>query len=120
MSDKVTAWLRTVVPAAWGSLILWAVAQIPAIPETVQTWLTSDATVGVVVALSIGAWYWLWRKVENQIPDWLVTIALGSAKSPSYTPTTALYEPYTAESGDPMVRVTTTGDGGVTEEHFTA
>lgn len=121
MSDKVTAWLRTVVPAAWGSLVLWAVAQLPAIPESVQTWLMSDATVAVVLALSIGLWYWVWTKIEGYMPPWLTRIVLGSNKTPSYTPPVSLYEPYTAESGDPMVRVTTTGaNGSVTEEHFTA
>lgn len=117
MSDKATAWLRTVVPAAWGSLIVWLVAQVPDLPESVVTWLTSEATVTVVVALAIGLWYWLWRKIEGRIPDWLIRIVLGSSKSPTYDvdaiaqrvadayEVTSVTPLDATVTGDPMVRV---------------
>lgn len=98
MSDKVTAYLRTVVPAAWGSLVVWLVAQMPALPEPVIEWLNSEATIAVVTALAILGWYWLWRRVEGKIPDWLIRVVLGSAKSPTYDGGAAVV--YNLESTD--------------------
>jgi len=93
MSDKVTAWLRTVVPAAWGSFILWLVTQIPAIPDSVENWLNSDSVkIGVATAV-IGLWYWVWRKYESKVPAWLITIVMGSPKTPSYSESTVTVSP---------------------------
>jgi len=114
MSDRVIAWLRTVVPAAWGSLIVWLVAQAPDLPEYVVAWLESEATVVLITSAAIGLWYIVWRQVEGKIPDWLIRLALGSSQAPSYTAPTV--EAYVSDvTGGPVARVTYP-DGH--EEHF--
>ena len=121
MSDRMTAWLRTVVPGAWAALIVWAASQAEWLPMSVTEWLSSEATVVVVIGLVIGAWHWAWTKIGPHIPDWVETIVMGHTGVASYNSTLALFEPYTSATGDPMVRVTTTNPDGTiaTEEHFT-
>ena len=81
----LTAILRTVVPALWGSVIAWLIGVLP-ILAPFQADLTglSDVILPVLTAVIIGAWYALWRWLEPKLPDWLTRAVLGSAKTPTY------------------------------------
>lgn len=91
LSERVVALLRTAVPALWGTLTAWALAQVagvlpPALADPLATALGSDVVVAVVVAAVIAAWYAVWRWAEPHVPAWLVRVVLGSARTPSYAP----------------------------------
>ncbi|MCZ2261597.1 hypothetical protein [Isoptericola sp. QY 916] len=88
MNEKVTAWLRTAVPALWGTLLAWALAQW-ALPAPLTELLSSDVLVSALVALAVGAWYALWRWLEPRLPAFVVRLVLGSARTPTYAPTSA-------------------------------
>lgn len=81
MSDTLTSWLRTVVPALWSALVAWLVSL--GVPQAV-----TDALGGlgqtVVVPLVLAAVYAALRAVEPHLPDWLTRLLLGSAKVPTY------------------------------------
>lgn len=83
MSDKVTAYLRTAVPALWGSLVTWLLATW-VLPQEVVDLLTSDVLVAAVTALVVLAWYALWRWAEPHLPAWFTRLVLGSARTPTY------------------------------------
>jgi hypothetical protein len=84
VSDRVVSILRTAVPTAWGALLGLLLPHIPWLPAAVSEWLQSVAVVEVIVGLCIVAWYAVWRWAEPRIPAWLVTLVLGSAKTPTY------------------------------------
>ncbi|MCL2453769.1 MAG: hypothetical protein FWD18_00475 [Micrococcales bacterium] len=92
----VTGWLRTVVPGSWAAFIAWALST-----EVLPTWLgdlVQDhhvATTSVVVGLVLAVWYAAWRRIEPHVPDWLVRIALGSARPPMYAAVVASQQPTT-------------------------
>lgn len=86
MNDLITARLRTVVPAAWGFLVAWLLTNIPALPDAIVEWLNGAAVEGVITTAVILGWYWLWNKYSSKVPNWLITLVLGSVKTPSYTP----------------------------------
>lgn len=81
----LTAILRTVVPALWGSFIAWLVGILPLLAPF-QGDLTGLAQVAlpVITAVIIGGWYAFWRWLEPRLPDWLTRAVLGSAKTPAY------------------------------------
>ena len=81
----LTAILRTVVPALWGSFIAWLVGLLPLLAPF-QSDLTglADIALPVITAVIIGAWYAFWRWLEPRLPDWLTRAVLGSAKTPTY------------------------------------
>lgn len=83
MSDRVIAWLRTVVPGAWGAFLLWVVGYV-ALPAPLVEYLSNPAAVAVVVGLAIGAWKALLGWAEPHMPPWLTRILLGSNQTPSY------------------------------------
>lgn len=85
ISDRVVAYLRTTVPALWGTLVAWLLARY-VLPAEVVDLLTSDVLVVAVTSLVVLAWYALWRWLEPHVPDWLTRLALGSAKTPIYAP----------------------------------
>ncbi|MCR6706538.1 MAG: hypothetical protein NVV66_18245 [Cellulomonas sp.] len=94
LSERAVATLRTAVPALWGLLVsalLGALAgRLPSgVYEVVERVLGSETLVLLVVTVVITAWYWLWRRLEDHVPLWLVRLALGSARTPSYAPVTA-------------------------------
>lgn len=81
----LTALLRTIVPALWGSLIAWLIGVLP-ILAPLETDLRGLANVllPIITAVIIAAWYALWRWLQPRLPDWLVRAVLGSAKMPVY------------------------------------
>lgn len=91
LSERVVALLRTAVPALWGTLTAWLLAQVagvlpPALADPLATALGSDVVVAVVVAAVIATWYAVWRWAEPHVPAWLVRVVLGSARTPTYAP----------------------------------
>lgn len=81
----LTAILRTLVPALWGSFIAWLLGLIPALaPLEAQLLGVSEMFIPVLTAVLIGAWYAFWRWLEPRLPNWITTAVLGSAKTPSY------------------------------------
>jgi len=81
----LTSILRTLVPALWGSFILWVIGMIPTLaPLRDQLLGLSDLILPIISAVIIGAWYALWRWLEPRLPDWLTRAVLGSAKTPVY------------------------------------
>ena len=81
----LTALLRTIVPALWGSLVAWLIGVAPLLaPLEAHLLGLSDIILPVVTGLIIGAWYAFWAWLQPRLPDWVVRAVLGSAKSPSY------------------------------------
>lgn len=82
MSDKITAWVRTVVPALWSTLVAWLVSR--GLPPAV-----TDAVSGlgelIVVPAALAAVYALLRWVEPRLPRWLAVLLLGSTRAPVYS-----------------------------------
>lgn len=81
----LTAFLRTIVPALWGSFIAWLIGALPILaPLESQLAGLAELALPVITAVIIGAWYAFWRWLEPRLPDWLTRAVLGSAKTPSY------------------------------------
>ncbi|PKW12610.1 hypothetical protein [Saccharopolyspora spinosa] len=81
MSDQLTAWLRTKVPAAWSALIAWLIT------VGAPDWLTDplgDAGNTLVVPVVLAAVYALLRKAEPHLPPWATRVLLGSNTPPTY------------------------------------
>jgi hypothetical protein len=111
LSDRAVATLRTAVPAAWGTLVaalLGLAADLlpPDVHDALADVLSSDVVLALVVALVITFWYWLWRRVENHVPDWLIRIVLGSARRPGY----ALAEVEYLDDGAAVITTLTDAD----------
>jgi len=81
MSDRLTAWLRTIVPTLWSAVIAWLVARGLPAPVT-------DALAGLgdtlIVPAVLAAVYALLRWAEPRLPAWLARLLLGSARPPVY------------------------------------
>jgi len=82
MSDRLTAWLRTVVPALWASLVAYLVAQF-GLPDGLATFLGGLGEQLIVPAALAGV-YALLRGLEPHLPNWLTVILLGSSRPPTY------------------------------------
>jgi hypothetical protein len=81
----LTSILRTIVPYVWGIVIGWALSAVPVLePLRDQLLAYGEAAVPIIALVITGAWYTLWRKLEQRLPDWLTSILLGSAKAPRY------------------------------------
>lgn len=81
----LTAILRTVVPALWGSVIAWLIGVLPILaPFSDDLRGLADVALPVITAVIIGAWYAFWRWLEPKLPDWLTRAVLGSAHTPTY------------------------------------
>lgn len=97
LSDRAVALLRTAVPGLWAALVTTLLRIIsPHLPGEVgialADLLRSELAVTFVVVLVLALWYWLWRKVEPLVPDWLVRLVLGSARTPWYGLPAAIVE----------------------------
>ncbi|GAB3437535.1 hypothetical protein [Actinophytocola sediminis] len=81
MSDRLVAWVRTVVPALWAALVAWLVSL--GLPPAV-----TDAAAGLVdvlvVPVVLAAVYAAVRWVEPRLPSWLAVVLLGSIRVPVY------------------------------------
>ena len=84
MSDRITSYLRTAVPLAWGWAVSQLVLAVPGLPVEVVDLLRSDAMVTAVSFLVALAWYFVWRRLEPHLPDWATRLVLGSASAPVY------------------------------------
>ncbi|WP_158852840.1 hypothetical protein [Saccharothrix deserti] len=84
MSDRLVAWLRTVVPVAWSALVAWLISL--GTPPYLTDALGGAAEL-LVVPILVGVVYPLARSVEARLPDWLTRVLLGSAKPPTYPDT---------------------------------
>lgn len=81
----LTALLRTIVPALWGSLIAWLIGALPILAPLESDLLgLANVLLPIITAVIIGAWYAFWRWLEPRLPDWLTRAVLGSAKTPNY------------------------------------
>lgn len=88
-SDRITALIRTLVPALYGVGITWLVGRFPAVQDALA-WLSStigvDASAAISLALTAGViagFYWVARKVGARFPaveKWL----LGASAVPVY------------------------------------
>ncbi|MCR3719124.1 MULTISPECIES: hypothetical protein [Prauserella salsuginis group] len=81
MSDRLTSWVRTVVPALWAALIAWLAGL--GLPEQFADTLGGLADELVVPAALAGV-YALVRWAEPRLPRWLARILLGSSRPPAY------------------------------------
>lgn len=89
LSDRAVSYLRTIIPGLWAALVTTILRVLsPHLPGDVGTALAdllrSELALTLVVVLVLALWYWLWRKVEPLVPDWLVRLVLGSARTPVY------------------------------------
>ncbi|GEA79925.1 hypothetical protein [Cellulomonas uda] len=135
LSELAVATLRTAVPALWGTLVAALLAVLAGhlpddVTDALAGVLASDVVLGLVVTLVIALWYWLWRRVEQHLPLWLVRLVLGSARTPVYalTPADAVLtevaqvEPVATRSpcdqcGAPSTYTTTQGGIRFCDEH---
>ena len=90
LSDRAVYYLRTIVPVLWGSIVATILRVIsPHLPgdvgQALADFLESELALSLVTAAGIAGWYWVWRRLERRIPDWLVRLVLGSARTPGYT-----------------------------------
>lgn len=83
MSDKLTAWVRTVVPTLWSALIAWAISR--GVPEGVTS-AVSGLVEPLLVPVALGAVYAGLRWLEPRLPTWLAVVLIGSPKQPTYEP----------------------------------
>lgn len=95
MSDRLTAWVRTVTPRLWGAavtaLLAFLAAHAPWALELLDLLgidLTSPAVVaGVILLVDVvvtAAWHWVWSRLQPHLPDAVVRLVLGSASTPTY------------------------------------
>lgn len=95
MSNRITSYLRTYVPKAYGYLLglllAWLGAHAPWALELLDFLgldLGNPVVVAFVVTAVVGAteaaYYWAMRRLEPRLPDWLTRALLGSAKAPIY------------------------------------
>lgn len=89
LSDRAVSYLRTIVPVLWGSIVATILRVIsPHLPgdvgQALADLLESELALSLVTAAGIAGWYWVWRRLERRIPDWLVRLVLGSARTPGY------------------------------------
>lgn len=82
MSDRLVAWLRTVVPALWASLVAYLVSEL-GLSESLAGFLDGLGQQLVVPAVLAGV-YALLRWLEPHLPNWLTALLLGSARPPTY------------------------------------
>jgi len=82
MSDKVIAWLRTVVPVLWGLAVTWLVTRIPALSQFADG---LDSVGGVLaVPVAVALWKWVVSAAEPALPGWLTAVLLGHPAAPMY------------------------------------
>lgn len=84
MSDKSTALIRTAVPSAWASVIVWAVGHF-GLDLSDQAW----QAVVLLLPVVTGILYRAAREIEVRWPT-VGRVLLGSSRQPVYGASTAL------------------------------
>lgn len=82
MSDKVIAWLRTVVPVLWGLAVTWLVTRVPALAQFADGLNSVGGVLAVSVAVAL--WKWVFSAAEPALPGWLTAVLLGHPATPMY------------------------------------
>ena len=84
MTDRVVAWVRTVVPTLWATLLTVAVSR--GLPESWADAL-SDVGTAILVPVAVGAVYAAarWLETRSWVPEWVKRALMGSTSTPSYT-----------------------------------
>lgn len=88
MSDKVTAWLRTVVPTLWSAGLAWLLVHLSVLHSLAGP-LGGLGTL-VMVPVVLAGWKWLLATVGPRLPVWLQRLLNGSARMPTYPKPPAL------------------------------
>ncbi|WP_018682179.1 hypothetical protein [Actinokineospora enzanensis] len=83
MGDKLTAWVRTVVPGLWAALVAWLVSL--GLPTEVVTAVDGLGQI-VLVPVALAAVYQAARWVASRSPAWLAVLLTGSTTTPTYQP----------------------------------
>lgn len=81
LGDRLTSWLRTVVPALWAAAIAWLVGL--GLPEAVTSAVDGLGQL-VLLPVALAAVYPALRAVEAHLPPWATRLLLGSNQPPSY------------------------------------
>lgn len=84
MTDRLRSWIRTTLPAAWGTVAAWLVSTELIAPDA-----AADVQAGAVAAttpVAIGLLYAGVRWVEPKLPRWARRLVLGSDTPPTYRP----------------------------------
>lgn len=82
MTDRLRSWIRTTMPALWGTVAAWLVSTGVIAPDAaaeVQAGLTAAAT-----PVAVGLVYAAARWAEPRVPTWAARLLLGSAVPPKY------------------------------------
>src|SRR5436309_13451166 len=97
MSDLLTSWLRTIVPALWSALLAWLVAHavLPSGLAAALGGVGQQMLVPIVLALVYAGL----RKLEPHLPRWLARLLIGSVRQPSYAPAPAAPTPAAPAAG---------------------
>jgi hypothetical protein len=82
MSDRLNAWIRNVVPAAWSALIAYLITLIPAAHDLAAP--LSGLGGLVLVPLVLAVFKAALQRVEQLLPAWLVRLLTGSTQIPTY------------------------------------
>lgn len=85
MSDKVIAWLRTVVPALWGVAVAWLVTRVPALSGIADG--LNGVGLSILVPVAVAAWKVVFSAAEGALPSWLTAVLLGHPAVPTYVKT---------------------------------
>ena|ERR1700742_3258194 len=98
MNDMLTSWVRTVVPAAWSTVISLAVVHglLSASDASAANGIAGTVLVPFVLAVLYAGLRWL--ETQAWVPRWLATLLLGSSKTPAYSPSAPVAPPATPPS----------------------
>lgn len=88
-NDRITALIRTLVPALYGVALTWIIGRFPAVQD-ILAWLSStlgvDATAAIGLILTAGViagYYWVARKLGARFPA-IEKFLLGRSAVPIY------------------------------------
>ena len=96
-----TKLLRTLVPYFWGTAVTWLIGALPVLEPLRDDLMAQTPFLVELVSVLVSAlWYYAFERLSPYIPDWLLSILMGSAKSPTY-PSTPDPESDPQERGGP-------------------
>ena len=81
LGDRLTSWLRTVVPVFWASAIGWVAGL--GLPASVTTAVDGLGQM-VLIPAALMVVYPALRAVEAKLPPWATRLLLGSNWPPNY------------------------------------